>query len=147
MTTLQVCVHPWNSARWKAFGIMAGLLAGSVVLYFYDPAGNSAYPSCMLHALTGLHCPGCGTLRALHQLLHGNFFAAMRLNPLLVLTLPFLGYALLCSGVRECFGWGLPGMRLPAKWIWALLVIILAYWVLRNVPAYPFCLLAPSSAT
>jgi hypothetical protein len=35
--------------------------------------------------------------------------------------------------------------RAPTKahWIWSLLVLILVYWVMRNIRAYPFTLLAP----
>jgi hypothetical protein len=39
----------------------------------------------VFHALTGLQCPGCGGLRAAHQLLHGHLAAAWQLNPLVVL--------------------------------------------------------------
>jgi hypothetical protein len=51
-----------------------------------DPATTWWMPSCPLYALTGLLCPLCGSLRAVHALLTGAPVAAFELNPLLVLT-------------------------------------------------------------
>lgn len=118
--------------------------AGAAILFAFDPATSDLYPPCPFHALTGLYCPGCGTTRALHQLLHGHPGVAFGLNPLMVVMLPFLGYWLVscvASGVR-----GrplLPVVFASPSWGWLVLVVILAYWVLRNVPLYPFSLLAP----
>jgi len=98
---------------------------------------------CPFNALAGLHCPGCGTLRAAHQLLHLHLASALGLNPLMVLSTPFLGYALLSRVMIGIRGKPLPKVFVPPAWIWALLGIIIAFWILRNIPAYPFSLLAP----
>jgi hypothetical protein len=37
----------------------------------------------------------------------------------------------------------LPGVFLPSFVIWTLLATIIAFWILRNLPWYPFSLLAP----
>ena len=58
-------------------------IAGTLLLYLYDPADAALYPSCPLRALTGLLCPLCGGLRATHALLHGRVFEAVALNPYL----------------------------------------------------------------
>jgi hypothetical protein len=57
--------------------------AAAALLYAYDPAASSFYPSCPLRALTGLLCPLCGGLRAAHELLHGRVLEAAALNPFL----------------------------------------------------------------
>ena len=125
-------------AFWGGFVLACGCL-----LYLADPAGSPCYPPCPVHYLTGLHCPGCGSLRAVHQLLHGHLAAALGLNPLMVFSLPLLAYACVVGGFRR-LGWSvLPRRRLPAWMIWSLLGLILAYWVLRNVPVYPLTVLAP----
>jgi hypothetical protein len=133
--------------RWLRWGAMVtaglALCAGGVYLYSFNPAGSGVYPICPFHALTGLHCPGCGTGRALHQLLHGNVLAAMRLNPLAVVLLPPLAYGMLSLALQFVGRKPLPGKLIPAFWIWMLLAVILLYWVLRNIPCYPFSLLAP----
>ncbi len=118
-------------------------LIGLALLFAFDPAASRLFPRCPLFATTGLHCPGCGTSRALHQILHGNLAAAFRLNPLMVLLLPPTAYGLLAVCVREFSRRRLPTIFLPAVWIWGLLAVVLLFWVLRNIPIYPLSLLAP----
>ena len=67
------------------------VLGCATLLYRVDPAKGGAYPPCPLHAMTGYYCPGCGSLRAVHRLLHGQLATAFRMNPLLVASLPVLG--------------------------------------------------------
>lgn len=54
-------------------------------------------PVCRFHELTGLPCATCGGTRAVLGLLHGEFFQALRWNPLVILVgvsaMLFLGYA------------------------------------------------------
>jgi len=128
---------------WKLAAPAFLVLAGLVVVFVWDPADSVLFPPCPFHALTGFHCPGCGTLRALHQLLHGNLVAAFLLNPLAVLCLPFVAYALVSGIIRSVGGRGMPTVCLPAPAVWTLLGAIVVFWVLRNVPVYPFSLLAP----
>ncbi|MEJ2068687.1 MAG: DUF2752 domain-containing protein, partial [Deltaproteobacteria bacterium] len=56
-------------------GIVAAvvLISGIVILYFFKPGQSPIYPPCPFHLITGLYCPGCGSLRALHALFHGRF--------------------------------------------------------------------------
>ncbi len=129
--------------RLKLAAVLTVIFAILAFLFLFNPARFSFYAPCPFHALTGLYCPGCGSLRALHQLLHGNLLVAFSLNPLMVSLLPFLGYALISYSMLIIRKRPLPGSFLPAFWIWLLLGIILAFWVLRNIPFYPFSWLAP----
>jgi Protein of unknown function (DUF2752) len=104
-----------------------------LALFWFNPAIAGFYPRCYFHELTGWYCPGCGTTRALHQLLHGNVTAAFRLNPLAISLLPLVGH-LMVRGHRG-------GMK--PVWIWVLVGVIIVFGVVRNIPAYPFTLLAP----
>lgn len=131
------------SERWQLAVLALVGLAGLAALFAFDPAGSSVFPPCPFHAVTGLHCPGCGTARALHQLLHGNLLGALSLNPLMVSALPFIAYAGLSAAVRAVRGRGLPRVFLPAAWIWVIFGVIVLFWILRNIPVYPFSLLAP----
>jgi hypothetical protein len=83
--------------------------------------------------MTGLQCPGCGSLRAIHQLLHGHFAAAFRLNALLMVSLPFVGW----FGLR----WLRARMKnSPAPivirpiWLWCGFGVLVVFGVLRNLP-------------
>jgi hypothetical protein len=127
----------------KLFIGMMLIVAFAGLLYRIDPASSSFYPPCLFHAFTKLHCPGCGSLRAIHQLLHGNIAAAFCLNPLTVSLNPFFGYAFLSYVVRMINGNGLPTIFIPAIWIWAFLGFVILFAFLRNIPIYPFFLLAP----
>jgi hypothetical protein len=111
----------------------------------FDPATSGVFPPCPLHYLTGWYCPGCGSLRALHQLLHGNLSAAWALNPLTVLLLPFLVYGLTCHAIKEIRGRHLPQLFLPAVWIRALCAVIVLFGIARNIPLHPFDWLAPAA--
>ncbi len=142
--TFEFAIAAFKNERVKSATIVAAVAIGACILFLLDPARPGVYPACPFHVLTGLHCPGCGTLRASHQMLHLNVMAALRLNPLTVLSMPFLGYAFLSRAATWIRGRPLPKIFVPAGWIWALLVIIIAFWVLRNIPAYPFALLAPA---
>lgn len=112
---------------------MAGA-AGLVILYLFDPATHGFYPVCPFHELTGLSCPGCGTLRALHQLTRGNFTAAWGFNPLMLSLLP----AGLWLGIREVVrlttGRKWPGIVTRPIFGWAVVGALVVFGVLRNVP-------------
>ncbi len=129
--------------RWRFALLGLAALPCLALVFARDPAEPGFYPPCPFYALTGLHCPGCGALRGLHQLLHGNLLAAFGYNPYAMLALPFIGYAFLSALLLAASGKGLPRVFIPPALIWSLLVSILSFWVLRNVPAYPFTLLTP----
>jgi hypothetical protein len=125
---------------------LAGIasLTALFVLYQFDPA-EGGYPACPLHELTGLHCPGCGTLRALHQLLHGNVGAALALDPLAVCMAPILFFGTVWTNRAKHLGpQAAPRPRRSSiNWAWLIWILVIAFWILRNIPVYPFTLLAP----
>jgi hypothetical protein len=124
--------------------VVVALAAGGLsVIYLLDPSSSDLYPPCPFRSLTGFYCPGCGTLRALHQLTLGHPVAALDLNPLMVLLLPFVAYFLASHAVLAVTGRPLRKFFVRPALIWTLLGIILVYWLLRNLPGYPFTLLAP----
>ena len=119
-----------------------GAIGVAVLLAGFDPnAAGSILPPCPFLALTGWLCPGCGSTRALHALLHGDLVRALAMNPLLVIASPLLAWmALNAAGANP------PGRRLLMPWaanpkLW--LVLLLGYAVLRNLPWMPFSWLAP----
>lgn len=84
---------------------------------------------------TGWDCPGCGSQRAIHHLLHGEIGSAWRMNPLLILLIPYLLLGLIAELFRTRYAW--------AAWLrkylfgsvagFILLGVIVLYTVLRNV--------------
>jgi hypothetical protein len=129
--------------RWAIVAAAVGAPAVAAVLYLAEPTDNSWYPRCVLFSLTGIHCPFCGATRCGHALLHGDLAQAAAYN---VITIPLLPLAVLflywCAWrslrSRPIPTWNLPG------WVPRLfLVLVVVFWVMRNLPFYPFTLLAP----
>jgi len=131
-------------SRWLA-AMVAAVAVAAAVLRAFDPATSGIFPPCPVRYLTGWYCPGCGSLRALHQLLHGNWRAAWAMNPLMIVLLPFLLYGSASFLVFETRGRGLPQPFLRAAWIQALCGAIILFGIMRNLSIYPFDLLAPGA--
>ena len=128
---------PLATSPWCFFLAIAGLAvtAGALVtLFLFDPATHGFYPICLLHETTGLLCPGCGTLRALHQLTHGNFAAAWRLNSFVVALLPVGCWLAARELIWLAAGKRLPGIVTRPIFGWALVAGLLIFGILRNVP-------------
>lgn len=114
------------------------LSLGALYVYFYEPGRTGFFPPCLFRTLTGLQCPGCGVTRALHQIVHGHFEAAFMLNPLFLISIPFLLIAFLRYSIIVLNG-GIPRRNaLPPKYIYAIFFIVLSFWIFRNTPFYPF---------
>lgn len=67
-----------------------GVLFSLVRLYLIDPE-KGGFLSCPFRLFTGMLCPGCGSQRALHDLMHLRLGQAFDHNALLVLSIPLLG--------------------------------------------------------
>ena len=128
------------TATLALFGLPA-MLAG-LLLFFFDPRQYHFYPVCFFHKTTGLLCPGCGALRALHQLLHGHLAMAFRLNPVLIVLLPFVLWVGARYGLQKARNQP-PSLGVRPIWLWLILVAVLVVSVLRNLPGAPFALLRP----
>jgi len=114
-----------------------------ILLRLFDPARSMIFPPCPLRYLTGLYCPGCGSLRAIHALLHGDLRRALSMNLLSVLLLPFIAYGLISEIHRHFRGRPMPGTWIPASYIRVLLAVIVLFGIARNLPFHPFDWLAP----
>lgn len=108
--------------------------AAAIVLFFFDPRTTWFYPQCPFFALTGLECPGCGTTRALHALLHGHLTTAFTLNPLLFVVPPVVALLQWTSQAERRAPQALPLQNVVG---WALLLLVVAFWIARNLSGSP----------
>ena len=110
------------------------LLAALFVFYTFDPAEQALFPRCPFLLLTGYECPGCGSQRAIHSLLHAQFRAAFRYNALMLVAIPYvlLGiYLQFFDGDRRH-----PkiGKIFFGRWsALTVLILISLYWIGRNL--------------
>lgn len=123
---------------WIPFAVIVGLY-----LYFFDPTKQQVLPPCALHEATGLHCLGCGATRATHYLVHGNFSSAARCNLYYLVALVLLSYASIVSLVNRFTAFRLPMIPFGWKMMITVVTTTILFTVLRNVPLFPFNLLAP----
>ncbi|MEO7100995.1 MAG: DUF2752 domain-containing protein [Luteolibacter sp.] len=132
-----------DRALWVALGGLF-LAAAATALYQRGPYGQAWLPVCTFHQLTGLNCPGCGMTRAAHATLHGRIGEAFRFNPVGMVLLPMAGVGIaidLVGWIREK---PLPfRLNVGARGAWAIVWILVVFWILRNIPYWPFTLLSP----
>jgi hypothetical protein len=133
--------------RAASTAIAAVAIGAAVLAHLLTPGRDHWLPKCPFHELTGLWCPGCGSTRAAVSLSHGNLIEAFRHN---VLFLPALATLL--------WVWGAYALRsfVPslADKSWTqnpltrlkhpqyLLVVVAAFWIVRNIPGAPVHLLS-----
>jgi Protein of unknown function (DUF2752) len=149
MTTLPLGTanHPVGTGRGRhprdlraPLGV-AALAAGAVgVVAVVDPNQPGHYPTCPFLWLTGLQCPGCGSLRAVHALAHGDIPVAVGLNVLTVLAAIALVVIWLRWVRRSWTGRPRTAIAPPAV-LWSLAVAVVVFAVVRNMPFGAF--LAP----
>lgn len=132
-----------RASRIELAAVAIGLTGVAALLFAIDPAATTLLPPCPFFTLTGLYCPGCGSTRAVHQLLNGHLGAAFGLNALLMVFLPVFGYSFASYASRHLSGRPLPSPRLTGRAIRAVLALIVAFAILRNLPVEPFSTLAP----
>ncbi len=119
------------------------ILIGMGVVFFFNPNEVHIYPPCIFHKITHLYCPGCGMTRGVYYFLHGQFLMAIRENLLLLFVV--IGLAL--EGVYKLEEKILKRKRIPfykrRSALYVFFVLVVVYWILRNIPEYPFTLLRP----
>jgi hypothetical protein len=124
-------------------GILAlPFLAFGVWLYHkFNPLEYAFFPPCPFYVTTDLYCPGCGSQRAFHALLHGDILGALQHNLLIMLAFLVMLYKvyLLWSKKSNTSSNILYKNSTP----WFILIVVIGFWILRNIPVEPFTYLAP----
>lgn len=113
---------------WSIIGI--SIVLG--IYYIFNPIVDNVFPKCPFLALTGLQCPGCGSQRALHFLLHGELRQAFMSNAFLIIVIPFFLFLIILERNRT----KLPRLykRVHNKrFIFFFLFLVAAWWIGRNL--------------
>ena len=108
-----------------------------IAIYIYShihPNSSPFFPKCSFLMLTGIKCPGCGSQRAIHALLHADIKTAFSYNALLVLSIPYV-ILLLCVRIYQLFNPYSPLILKVQKnlYIWIFFAIAMTFFVARNI--------------
>lgn len=122
--------------------LSVGLIV-AMLYYFINPNFN-LFPRCPLYSTTGILCPGCGSQRALHDFLHLDFEGVIRHNILFIFGILLLLYHFTILGLNLLFSKNYFNLLYHKKTPIIILVIVIVYWILRNIPVYPLNLLVPN---
>lgn len=121
----------------KITAVIALIAMAAVIYFLFSPEDSDYFPQCPFHYLTGYDCPGCGSQRAIHYLLHLQIKEAFLRNPLLVISIPYL----IAGTYFEYFGGKqkYPRTRnifFGRKAAIIIFIIIIVYWIGRNIPPF-----------
>lgn len=115
----------------RLLGACAAVMVVAGAYYCIDPLRVVWTPQCPFHLLTGWDCPACGSQRALHAALHGEFAAAIRFNPFLAVSLPYLGLVVAAAALQPAPRIARAAVR-PTV-VRCYLVLVIGWWIARNV--------------
>lgn len=124
-------------------GLLLLILGVAVLFFVLDPNKHELFPRCLFHSLTGAYCPGCGSQRALHSLLHFDFGGVIGYNFLFLPAALLIVYHYIHPILNRLFKWRLPNVFYLKNTPWVVFAVVILFWILRNLPWYPFSILAP----
>lgn len=117
---------------WVAPLSVAGMVgAATAYTAVVNPNTSSAFPQCVTKLFTGLDCPMCGGLRAVHSLTHADLVGAIDHNAIAVVLLPALVVAW-GFWLARTLGIDVPKVRLPDWSPWAAIAVMVVFAVVRN---------------
>jgi len=125
-------------------GLLVFIFGLAVLFFLLNPSEHQLFPRCIFNTVTGYYCPGCGSQRAIHSLLHLNFAGVVGNNFLFIPAVAAVAYHYAHQPLNKKFGWKLPNIFYKKATPWFIFGIILLFWFLRNLPVYPFSVLAPN---
>jgi len=119
--------------------LAVALLLLSVLLHVRDPHRGGSWGYCPWLLLTGTYCPGCGGLRAVNDLTHGDLTAAASSNLLFVASMPFVGLWWARTVLDRWRGVRPARSRAASRRVLAgcvgFAVVAVVFWVARNTAA------------
>lgn len=114
---------------------LAATASATALVAVRSPEESGHYPTCPFLAITGWWCPGCGSMRAVHALAHGDVGTAIDRNVLTVAAIPVALAAWVLWVKRSLHPTGRPARGVPSTVVWSVLLLVAAFGVFRNTGA------------
>ncbi len=128
------------TSKKKGYLLVGVLLIVVIPLFFiFNPNGQFFFPKCPIHQHMGIYCSGCGSQRALHDLLHFRIVESLSHNLLFIPGLLLIGTEL----AMRLFSPKKTSLFYRKLTPWVVLIVIVLFMVLRNLKYWPFHHLAP----
>ena len=118
--------------KWIVAGLAVAAAIAVVIYFSFDPA-TTPFPRCIFLSLTGLKCPGCGSQRAIHSLLHLDLAAAWRYNAFFLISIPYLALLFIVGWFDRSRSTTLYRILNHRILIWCYAALAFAWWILRNI--------------
>ena len=125
----------WIKQNKLLFGFILFFLAGVLLFYYFvNPISSNFIIKCPFKQITGLDCPGCGSQRAVHELLHGNVTSAFVDNALFIAALPYAFTGILFEWFSLKYKYPKTRKILFGKTaIYIVAAIIILFFIFRNL--------------
>lgn len=119
----------------KLLSILFAFAAIALIYRQFNPVESNLFPKCPFLVTTGLKCPGCGSQRAIHHLLHLNISSAFAENAILVISIPYITLGAIIDLIKH------PSQKIAncrktlygQQAIILVLITIISFWIHRNI--------------
>ncbi len=120
--------------RRRIFWVLSIFFAvGFIWLYYhFDPTHSHWALKCPFKYFTGWDCPACGGQRALHTALHGEFGQALRYNPFMIISIPYLLAVTYTTIFKTTFAKRCYSIVQHKYVVMTFFCLIIGWWILRN---------------
>lgn len=116
---------------WSLTGIVFFLYL-TCRIFSFSPFKTNA--PCLMHALLGLYCPGCGGTRAISMLFHGQLWDSFLCHPLVPYTALVGGWFLISQTIERVSRHRIKiGLHYRDIYLWIALGIVVVNFILKNL--------------
>ncbi|MBV1888330.1 MAG: DUF2752 domain-containing protein [Urechidicola sp.] len=120
------------------------ILIIAIAIYYFLIDPSRMFLNCPIYATVGIYCPGCGSQRALYDLLHLNIIGVFEHNLLFAFGVMLVAYQIIITSINSVFNKNIKNLLYHKKTPIVILIIVVIFWILRNITKYPFNWLAPN---
>lgn len=118
--------------NWMILIIAVVIITAIIMLFFFNPISYSFFPKCIFYQLTGLKCPSCGSQRAVHLILNGEFYEGIKYNPFMVISIPYISAIISTYLFNNPVAIHFRKLFLHRKVVNVYVIFYITWWIIRN---------------